>query len=95
MHGFKSNLSEREKDEAYRAKIREWEEQIKEILGEDIEIAKCVVDTIKIIPTGHYRVAKLPGFGYWLSSLWFECVSPIHDKNARQAFLIIYYCIVI
>ncbi len=81
------NLSEREKEEAYRAKIREWEEQIKEILIEDIDIAKCVVDTIKIIPTGHYRVAKLPGFGYWLSSLWFECVSTIHDKDARLSML--------
>lgn len=81
------DLSSKEREEAYQAKIQEWEDQIKEILIGDIEIEKCVVDTIKIIPAGHYRVAKLPGFGYWLSTLWFECVSTIHNKDSRLSML--------
>lgn len=81
------DLSNKKKEEAYKAKIKEWEEQIKAILIEDIEVPKEVVDAIKVIPAGHYRKAKLPGFGYWLSILWFECVRTIPSKEARLSML--------
>ncbi len=81
------DLSIKQKQEAYKAKIKEWEEQIKDILIEDIKIPKDVVDAIKVVPAGHYLKAELPGFGYWLSSLWFECVNTIPNKEARLSML--------
>ncbi len=78
-----SSLSKKEKEKQYQAKIQEWDDHIRDILMEDIKIEKHVVDSVKIIPAGHYRAPHLPGFGYWLSSLWFECVSTIQNKDAR------------
>ena len=80
-------LSEAEKAKEYRAKIKEWEEQIKDILREDIKVPKKIVEAIKVVPAGHYKKPKLPGYGYWLSNLWFECIRTIPSNDARLALV--------
>ena len=81
------DLSEEEKAREFRAKINEWEEQIKEILTEDIKVPITIVEAIKVVPAGHYKRPRLPGYGYWLSNLWFECIRTIPSSDARLALV--------
>ena len=81
------DLSEEDKAKAFRAKIEEWEEQIKDILVEDIEVPKEIVEKVRVVPAGHCKKPKLPGYGYWLSNLWFKCIQTIPSNDARLALV--------
>ena len=81
------DLSKEEKAVEYLAVLREWGEQIKKILIEDIKVSKEIVETIPIAPAGHYRKPHLPGYSYWLSKLWFHCVDTISSPEVRMALV--------
>ena len=58
-----------------REKIQQWRERIREILTNDINVPDEIVRAIRIVPAGYYREPHLPGYKFWLSNLWFHCIS--------------------
>lgn len=80
-------LPDKEKAEAFNSKLREWEEQIKKILIEDIHIPKDIVEDVVVVPAGHARHPHLPGQEYWLSNLWFQCLYTMTSPEAQCALL--------
>ena len=83
------DLTQDERNAAFWAVIKQWGAQIKKILIEDIKVPQQIVETIQIVPAGHYRRPHLPGYRYWLSKLWFHCVDTITSPEVRMALVTI------
>ena len=81
------DLSDADKAKAYKEKIQEWENQIKEVLIQDIEVPEEIANAVRVIPAGHYKKPHLPGYPYWLSALWFHCVATISTPEVQAALL--------
>ena len=79
--------SEKEKIEAFKQKLQEWEQQIRKVLIRDVGVPEESVRAIKVIPAGHYKKPHLPGCPYWLSALWFHCLGTI-STTEKQAALV-------
>ena len=81
------DLPLKEKAKAFQAKIDEWEDQVRAILIKDVKLSKETVYGIRITPAGHYRKPHLPNCKFWLSNLWFNCLSTIPSPEARAALI--------
>ncbi len=75
------------KEAAVKSIIKEWRHQIKQILIKDIGIPSEIVESIHIVPAGHYLEPHIPGCRYWLSNLWFHCLYTISTKEAKIALV--------
>ena len=80
-------LPSEKKIEAIEGVIREWRNQIKKILIEDVKVPQEIVKGIMIVPTGHYREPHIPSCRYWQSNLWFHCVHAISSPEAKAALV--------
>ena len=77
-------------EEIVKAKIeilRQWREQIRVILREDIKISEEIVEKIKIVPAGYHNEIHLDVQTYWLSNIWRQCFDSIKTKEARIALV--------
>ncbi len=80
-------LSSNEKAKAFQMKINDWKDQVREILTRDIGVPKSIVWAIRIVPAGHYRKPHLLNCEYWLSHLWFQCLTTIPTATGRAALV--------
>lgn len=80
-------LSLDKKEEAIKSVIKEWRNQIQRIMINDVKIPPEIVQSIRIIPTGHYLEPHIPGYRYWLSNLWFHCIHTISSSEAKIALV--------
>ena len=78
-------LPEKEKPQVFRSKIQQWREKIQEILTSEIRVPEEIVKTIRIVPAGYYKKPHLPDCRYWLSNLWFNCISAIPSTEGQAA----------
>ena len=76
------------KAKEYVAKVRDWEIGIKEILVEDIQVPEKIARNIDIVPAG-YKMLHLPGYPFWLSNLWFHCLSTISTPEKQAALILL------
>ncbi len=79
------DLSPEERISKFKEQQKEFEDAIQVVLKKDIKLPKHLINAIKIVPAGHYKRPSLPGYQYWLSNLWFECVEAIPFPAARFA----------
>ena len=75
------DLPEKEKAEAFEVKVEEWEEQIKEVMIQDLHIPEEIVDSVRVVPAGHYKKPNLPGHSSWLSNFLLECFKVISSPK--------------
>lgn len=80
-------LSRNEKVKAFQARVNEWKDQVREILIRDVGVPKQIVWAIRIVPAGHYRKPHLLSCEYWLSHLWFQCLTTIPTAKGRAALV--------
>ena len=81
------DLSKKDRAKAFKAKVKEWKDQIRLILTKDIKVPEEIVQNIRIVPAGHARKPNLPGIDYWLTHLWFQCVWTMPTKGAQIAMV--------
>lgn len=74
-----------EKATEFKKLIREWREQIRDILIGDVKVPRHIVDTIRTVPAGYYLERSLPDRDYWLSTLWFTCFTAIQTGKGKIA----------
>ena len=79
------SLAPHEKEARFQQEIKRWKQQITKVLIEDVQIPPHIAQAIRIVPAGHHRKPHVIGSQYWLSSLWFQCVSTIHSPEVRLA----------
>lgn len=76
-----------EQNRRFEHKIKQWKEQVKEILVQDIGLSREAAETISIAPVGHFKRPHLPNYKYWLSNFWFKCVITISTLEVRCAMV--------
>ena len=81
------DLDDQEKPLVYERKIQQWSERIRESLTNDINVPDEIVRAIRIVPAGYYREPHLPGYKFWLSNLWFHCISTISTPEGQAALV--------
>ena len=79
------DLPRQEKAAEFKKFLDKWRDAIREILIEDIEVSKEIVDNMRIVPAGHYKKPHLPGNKFWLSTLWFQCLGSITSEEGKLA----------
>ena len=81
------DLAPEEKIQAFKEIIEEWERGVKDILTRDVRVPIEIIESIPVVPAGHYRKPHLPGYRYWLSAVWFECLSTIPTPGKKAALV--------
>ncbi len=54
-------------------RIKQWREAIQESLR-SMDVDKKIVDSILVVPAGHTSELHLPGYRYWISNVWSQCL---------------------
>ena len=67
-------------------KIREWDDELREMLKNDVGLDAEQVKALQIIPTGFREPVCLPDRPHWLSTFWFSVLRSTH-KRAQPALL--------
>ena len=79
--------SEEEKAEKFRSKVKEYNDQIKKLLVENVRIKQDIVNKIKVVPAGHYTNQGLLDRNYWFTTLWFACLDTISTIDQKALFM--------
>ena len=79
--------SREEKAEKFRSKVQEYNDQIKKLLREDVQLKQDIVDKIKVVPAGHYTNQGLLDRNYWFTTLWFACLDTISAIDQKVLFM--------
>ena len=79
--------SRENKIKKFKAKIGEYEQEIKNNMKTYVGINPAVVDRIKVVPAGHYTNPKLLDREDWFKELWKECLSTIPTPEGQAAFV--------
>ena len=69
----------------FKKSIAEWRDAIRTVLIE-LKVDRKIVDNISVVPAGRPRQKDLPGYKFWLSYLWSQCLCTM--KKSAQAALV-------
>ena len=75
-------------DEQFGQKVKQWKDKIQQLMYE----IKCTdehtntIEKIQVVPAG-YKNPSLPGYKFWLSSLWIEIFEALKTQQAKAAAL--------
>ena len=72
-------------EKEFKKRIDEWRDAIKTVLTE-LKVDQKIVENIMVVPAGRPKQKDLPGYRFWLSYLWSQCLYTM--KKSAQAAMI-------
>ena len=75
--------TQEEKAQAFISRFQESKVKIQGALQHDINVPERIIDSIEIVPAGHYKKPDLPGNEHWLSTVRKKCSKVIGSEEAR------------
>ena len=71
---------------AFQSSIKSWKMALQNSLTRKADLSSNECD-ITVVPAGHYSKPHLPGYEYWMSNLWSECVAKFSSELAKEAII--------